>query len=1012
MKRAHTVTDADPLDKADYNTIKEIFDNCSSVIPSDKNELIQRFGSPEQLIYIDESGGNVGGIKYNSPIVLPIYNGQLELIQCALLEDQKPISILNNGKAKGFAYFGDIQQDKPVIITHSLESFFKIARTGYTVVLVVLPTLCNKHQTELKQLDLKQIQAVINQLSRAGYTQLYMPVRPEHIELFEELEQHTAVRLLNQYTDTNFIDLTQYDEDEDVLDFLNYSIASLPKTDKQFLPIYSLDEIYNTSEKTTAEILDQLNAEKDPFKCARLACAYAFKCLPNIPHKVELDAVMEHLGSYSDKLSQPTIDSIRSRIQNILNSNKKKVIEAISIQDTKQHRHLVINDFDELTDPNYKGVILVKAPTGMGKTRYVGKPSADWCKAGNIPFLAVAHRTSLIDELSNRLNLDHYAHVDKSPARYIDSMAITVNSLGDAAFKDFIPVVKHVFIDEITQGLAAFNSDTTFVGGKEHVFNTLEQLIIDAECLIAADANINQDTLTFIEKCRPNEIFQIVEIKPKNEGKEAILYEEKHHLTSKVINDVMANGAKVWIACDTKSEAEKCHKVLSENYGINSLLITKDTKSKAVSDFLKNPEVESLKYDVIIANPKISSGISVEHKGQPYFDYVVGIFTGRSVSSADAYQMLGRVRYAKEFHLFIDQKYQSFIDADLAIKAKEQLSLIEGGTQKATALSLLIEEIEANSKEDLGNFANNLFYILEFYQFTFTRAKYQASEAIRAELAAAKIELDEAEINGILTASPINEETAIKYRKSMYLNQQQLYELKAYNKRMYLNLPFDAVLTEKHLEINMAQVRRFNAVFGEHQSCKDKMLDIALRTYHEAAAKICKFVLNDLNIVGDAVFAAVDAETILARLEPYKVHLAAIGFIPMFRTKETKTPAKRFNALLNHWGITTGRVDNPALRKKSDTLGHISIDDMREVSENDGAKVYKIHGSSIDHMMQLTKEHLTKEQPKHIVTVTLDTVETAVPDASNESPYFAMIPSDSGFYAIDPDDNYWQTGTS
>ena len=45
MKRAHTVTDADPLDKADYNTIKEILDNCSSVIPSDKNELIQRFGN-------------------------------------------------------------------------------------------------------------------------------------------------------------------------------------------------------------------------------------------------------------------------------------------------------------------------------------------------------------------------------------------------------------------------------------------------------------------------------------------------------------------------------------------------------------------------------------------------------------------------------------------------------------------------------------------------------------------------------------------------------------------------------------------------------------------------------------------------------------------------------------------------------------------------------------------------------------------------------------------------------
>ena len=271
-----------------------------------------------------------------------------------------------------------MQQDKPVIITYNLESYFKVAACGFSVALVVLNHLCTTHQKPINKHDIEQIQYVINQLSRAGYTQLYMPVRPEHIE-FKKLEQHTAVRLLNQYTDTNFIDLTQYDEDEDVLDFINYSIASLPKTDKQFLPIYSLDEIRYSSDKTAAEILDQLNSEQDPFKCAQFAYAYTFKTLPNIPYKESLKSVRAKLES---KLNGVMLDLILDCAQWILDGNKARALKAIAIHDTKQHKHLVINDFDELNDLNYKGVILLKAPTGTGKTKKVGKPFADWCMGG------------------------------------------------------------------------------------------------------------------------------------------------------------------------------------------------------------------------------------------------------------------------------------------------------------------------------------------------------------------------------------------------------------------------------------------------------------------------------------------------------------------------------------------------------------------------------------------------------------------------------------------------------
>src|SRR5690606_2947070 len=166
---------------------ESILANCTLLNPPDKeyinHPVIERFGSPIQPIYIDQINVEVGGIQYENPLIMPIYNGQLELLQCAVLQDEQRVSVIPGGLAKGFARYGDFDHTKPVIITYSLESFFKVAQTGYAVALVVLPTLCNKHQTVLKPGDFKQIQFVINQLSAAGYTQLYLPVRPEQLQL-------------------------------------------------------------------------------------------------------------------------------------------------------------------------------------------------------------------------------------------------------------------------------------------------------------------------------------------------------------------------------------------------------------------------------------------------------------------------------------------------------------------------------------------------------------------------------------------------------------------------------------------------------------------------------------------------------------------------------------------------------------------------------------------------------------------------------------------------------------
>lgn len=219
-----------------------ILANCTVLNPLDETYLnhpiIGRFGSPSQLIYVDLCNVDINGVSYDNPLILPIYDGQLNLVQCAVLQDKQQVQVIPDGLAKGFAYYSDLKKDQPIIITYNLEAFFKIAQTGYAVALVILPSLCNKNLTELKPFDFEQMAFVINQLAKAGYTQLYMPVRPEHIQLeaFQNLERSTALRLLNQHIVIDeqgikseyLIELYKDDDAEEIAIFLDESIKRLP----------------------------------------------------------------------------------------------------------------------------------------------------------------------------------------------------------------------------------------------------------------------------------------------------------------------------------------------------------------------------------------------------------------------------------------------------------------------------------------------------------------------------------------------------------------------------------------------------------------------------------------------------------------------------------------------------------------------------------------------------------------------------------------------------------------
>jgi hypothetical protein len=245
---------------------KEIIAECTVLYPQNETYLnhliIERFGSPLQPIYVDQNAVEINGLHYQSPLILPIYNAQLDLIQCAVMQDSMLITIMPDGMAKGFAYYGELRTDQAVIITYDLEAFFKIAQTGYAVVLVVLPHLCSKHRKQLKSFDFKQIEYVVNQLAQAGYTQLYMPVRSDYVEQddYLNLEQTTAVRLLSQCIkidgcDNDFlVQLSEDESGEEIKAFLDEAIEQLPP--QNALPKGHLAKPFKLDDGAYLHILD------------------------------------------------------------------------------------------------------------------------------------------------------------------------------------------------------------------------------------------------------------------------------------------------------------------------------------------------------------------------------------------------------------------------------------------------------------------------------------------------------------------------------------------------------------------------------------------------------------------------------------------------------------------------------------------------------------------------------------------------------------------------------------
>lgn len=857
-----------------------------------------------------------GGQKFDNPLIVPRYDAVThELVNLEFITAEGTKRPLTGAKSKGF--------------------YFEIAGEGPAYFVEGYKTGCAVHNTTGRRVicsfnvgNLKTIWPLMSQPNDAIIADNDNSPRKNDFFVTSQITRSkgaghkAAYELGAKFWLVNTIGADAADISADQLrDLLAQDpTSSLPIFDawKDLKPSY--DEI------SAADLLESLSKQKDPLKAAEMALNYGLKRLQVVPYKENVIELRAQMEAVTRRVVHPvTLDNIAQRLDWVIAQKHLKAKKIVKIEDVKGHNHIKVNSLDELK-PEYKGVWLVSAPTGSRKTQLVGRSFREYCGQNNFEFLSLAHLRTLIKEMANRLETTHYEDEKEAIKKAggdslrngAESLSVCLPSIGHRFFESFIKQAKHVFIDEISQVLNAFSSDEMFknVAPTQVIFDIFGEIIRNAECLICADANINQDTLDFIEQCRPaGEKFNIVEMAPKDEGKTAHLYASEAELLKKITYELMVNDANVWITTDSKKKAEALTKVLSQYDELTIMSVVggeKNNRKSETQQFLANIEQESKKYRVVISSPAISSGVSVEHNDAPHFDIVAGFFSGYSVLPTDAYQMIGRVRYAKDFHLYISQRNETVISADRQIEAQQQAAALEGTQGKVTAFTEFRAHLNQSRAQINSEFANNLVFILNHKRFDIQRAEITGAVEEEEMLKEANAEINEQEREAIKSAAKITDEQAQKLSKKDPLNDSEYYSLAAFKRRKALGYNWTHDLTDQDLDMSASMVRRYSAFIGRYSRSEDKAQDLASRKYSEALAKAYRLAFADVDLKGGAAYTEDCAKAILENVFKHRFLLAVLGAIPARYGRDKFKPhsyaVKDLKAILEHIGIHVFRT--------------------------------------------------------------------------------------------------------
>lgn len=307
------------------------------------------------------------------------------------------------------------------------------------------------------------------------------------------------------------------------------------------------------------------------------------------------------------------------------------------------------------------GVNLVRSPIGTGKT-YALAPHAKKSES----FLYISHLINLAIDVATRkdtnidpalLNLDIYLDQDAETLPLLPHLAICLNSLYKLSNgKNGVKRFQYVIVDEIEQLLQRL---TTKIENKDLIISTLIYLLNSAEYVVLLDAHLGENTREFLKAaCPERETHQIINYYQPGKGRTITLYDDDGDVQEAAMI-ALKSGLRVFLTCNSKRRARQVFDYLRAQGEWRGLYISGDNGGDPeVRAFFSDVNAEARKYDFIVTTPAANTGISIDTDatGKAAFDFVGGIFKTGINSPTDALQALGRVRGAKNLHVWIERK--------------------------------------------------------------------------------------------------------------------------------------------------------------------------------------------------------------------------------------------------------------------------------------------------------------------------------------------------------------------
>lgn len=602
-------------------------------------------------------------------------------------------------------------------------------------------------------------------------------------------------------------------------------------------------------------------------------------------------------------------------------SSRARCLHAMS--DAVRARHHVTTVTSLSVPENFEqGVLIVRAPMGSGKTQRILAPIA----AGSSEVVALTPRVSLASELSQRLELTNYRA--GRPENVERGVCLCVPSIANQTWGAYVEEHGSVLLmDEIEQILRFLTAPecSTSIEGPDGVYLKLRQMIRRAKIIVAADAHISDLTIEFIEECRPaGERFQIVEM-PAQETDICVDFLSGRHSINRGIARILGEielGNKVWIATDSVTQADLMHASITARFSAHKrvLLVKQKTKeSHEQRTFLDAADHRSRAYDVVIASPVISSGLSIEHpdaEEHERFDLVAYIGgSGLTVCPTDALQMMRRVRYARRILVAVEQSNLSRapVDAKGYIEGKVACERLEGRDTAVNVYHRFVARVRSLESEARLNFTTGLLDLMREERWNvrlISRSEDESGDDAE-DLTGLRDEIRAQHVHDLIEAPVLSSEQVELMRGGrVQLDPAQHAALEAWDVRRDLALPPETRLTERLIkEWDSGRCKRkvelFIALRREEDSVKPEDLDVDMthRKHILAASRLLGEVLEGINLAAPidpftaavilrrawrkrfamAVAGLVDASWSSTRpdaaLPPAKIHLRVLGEI-------------------------------------------------------------------------------------------------------------------------------------